>query len=76
MVNDTQQMKVINMYVELMIVLSIMIQLNFIKLLLFNKKCKHDMDIKAKSTAFYLLQRDKKVPFELRNLIKDYLKNI
>ena len=44
-----------------------------IKLLLFNKKCKHDIDTKAKSTAFYLLQRDKKVPFELRNLIKDYL---
>ena len=40
-----------------------------IKLLLFNKKCKHDIDTKAKSTAFYLLQRDKKVPFELRNLI-------
>ena len=44
-----------------------------IKLLLFNKKCKHDIDTKAKSTAFYLLHRDKKVPFELRNLIKDYL---
>ena len=71
MVNDTQQMKVINMYVELMIVLSIMIHLlNFYYL---TKKCKHDIDTKAKSTAFYLLQRDKKVPFELRNLIKDYL---
>ena len=33
-----------------------------IKLLLFTKKCKHDIDTKAKSTAFYLLQRDKKFP--------------
>ena len=45
----------------------------YIKLLLFNIKCKHDIDTKAKSTAFYVLKQYFEVPFELRNIIKEFL---
>ena len=44
-----------------------------IEMLKYNKQCKHQIQLKAKSTAFFILKKDYVVPFDLRNLIQEYL---
>ena len=44
-----------------------------IKLLEYNQLCKHQIEVKAKSTAFFILKQQYSVPHDLRNVIKKFL---